>query len=479
MRVSSLIRWFPCMMICIPALHVGAVSTAAPVTAFVDVAVVPMDRERVLTDQTVLVQREHITALGPADRVRVPKNAVRIDGRGKFLIPGLTDMHVHLEVADSVGAEQMLLLFVATGITTIRDMAYLSTRDVPHVIKLDGTNLLQLRARAAAGTLLSPRIYTSGRPPWRNDTNANTVAQEVAAYKAMGYDFIKVHDETPIILDSVAAAAHRLAIPFAGHVPAGTPLEHALTLGYASIEHLRGYDIYLSRDSAFLSMADSVAKGMSDSALWRATRQAVDTSKVPLIAAETQLAGVWNCPTQVGVEGVAPGLRVKIADQHRPELRYVTSRTRANWDSQEESNIVWNAEGRWNARVAMVGRWVIPALQHAGAGLLSGTDTPGPYEVPGFALLRELETLVQVGLTPYQALATSTRNVAVYFRTLHESGTIEVGKRADLVLLLGNPLVDIRFIEQRAGVMLDGRWHSQAELDRHLATVVGKLNMVP
>ena len=415
--------------------------------AFVDVTVIPMDRERILTDQTILVQGDRITAMGPVGRVTVPADAQRIDGRGKFLIPGLADMHTHV-AEDSADAEHILLLMLSHGVTTIRNMDY----DPGNAANEE--RILRFRARAAAGTLLSPRIYTSG--PWgpRQYTDRqhqagdprpalDSIATYVAAYKAAGYDHIKIHEESRVIVDSVAAAAHRIGIPVVGHLPDVNAYgyAYALSVGYKSIEHLGGY-----------GLTDlGVPAGESDSAV-------LDTLPLPKLttaAVATKRAGVWNCPTQAIEEWVYSLPHGALADDRR------------------------------NGGNLPLRRRTIQALQAAGAGLLLGTDAEWSglmvtmFGRPKVTVQDELDALVRAGLTPYQALVTGTRNPAVYFGNLSESGTVAKGKRADLVLLQGNPLVDIQNAGRIAGVMLGGRWLTHSYFDGRLAAMAGPPTYVP
>jgi imidazolonepropionase-like amidohydrolase len=382
----------------------------AGVTAFVDVGVIPMDGEQVLSRQTVLVEGGRITTISPVGRVRIPPGALRIDGKGQFLLPGLADMHVHIEPS-----EPTMLRFLAQGVTTVRYMEWTAANE----------KILRWRRRAAAGEVLSPRIYTAGRwmgateysglrkDPWQLAPDA--VAGRIAAYQAAGYDFVKPRNEPPAIFDSVVAAARRVGLPLAGHVPPGVPIERALAARMKSIEHLTGYEGRDEEERPF-------------SVLMRPDGSP-DPAKIRAIAAATKRAGTWNCPT----------LRVTIPP------------------GADTSAFYQSPEGR---KYVARQRELVRALQDAGAGLLLGTD--------GSAVVEELVVLVEAGLTPYQALATGTRNVAEYFGTLEESGTIAAGKRADLVLVAGNPLADVRHVARPAGVMLGGHWLDRAELERRL-----------
>jgi imidazolonepropionase-like amidohydrolase len=392
----------------------------AGVTAFVDVAVIPMDSERVLANQTVLVEGGWITALGPVKQVRVPAGATQIDGQGRYLLPGLADMHAHMEMGldqarDSLAAARKLLRYLADGVTTIRilDHAFVAAgQQYDTDLHAQASKLLlEARARVAAGELVGPRIYTAGpwappqyRHPARNGWPAprlDSIVTYVAAYKAAGYDFVKPYREPPVLFDSLAAAARRVGIPLMGHIPPGVPVERALAAGMRSVEHLTGYQY--REGNAF---------------------KIIEASQIPTLVAATKRAGVWNTPTE--------GLH-----------------------QQDE--------------FGAVRRQRVKALQDSGAGLLLGSDAPpkGPKGWKGWqSVHKELAALVAAGLTPYQALLTGTRNVAAFFGTLDSTGTIAIGKRADLVLLQGNPLADIENTRQFAGVMTSGRWLPPAELDR-------------
>jgi imidazolonepropionase-like amidohydrolase len=445
--------------------------TPSAVTAFVDVNVVPMDAERVLAHQTVLVEGGRITALGPSTTIPVLAGAVRIDGRGKYLIPGLADMHVHLMrltmradgypemTADSVTAEGRLFLWLANGVTTVRTMDYFP----------DSGMALRLRARAAAGTLWSPRIYASGALPRKPGA---TIAEVIAAYKAAGYDHIKVRnkDVDAGSIDSLAAAARQAGLPFGGHVDASVGIERAVQAGYRSIEHLHQYLPYLMGEQSVRPRHPEE----SDSMYWAALGRQVDLSKIAVIAAATKQGGVWNAPTQALAEVLTRGVNADTLDRW-PEMRYVSAATRKFWGDPKNAStggvtITPGAGGTLDVR-----RQLIKALQDSGAGLLLDSDAPVAFMVPGFATHRALGALVRSGLTPYQALATGTRNVAAFYGASYEGGTVAVGQRADLVLLHGNPLTDIRNTVRSAGVMIGGLWLSRAEIDRRLVALIGTL----
>jgi imidazolonepropionase-like amidohydrolase len=425
------------------------------VTAFVDVTVIPMDRERSLPNQTVVVRGDRIVELGPAGRVKVPEGGTRVDGRGKYLIPGLAEMHAHIpggQAADSI-VERILFLYVSGGITTIRGM-------------LGHPRHLELRARAARGELLSPTIHASG--PSLNGNSApspDAAARAVTEQKAAGYDLLKIHPGVRReVFDTLVATARRVGIPFAGHVPEEVGIAHAIASRYASIEHLDGYLEGMLRDGAALKASESAFFGMN-------LGEQIDEAKLPALVRATKQAGVWNVPTQVLMENlISAGSAEQLA--RRPEMRYVPATAVAQWTEAKNTMLQETGSSEASARrMIEVRRKLIKALHTAGAGLLLGSDAPQVWNVPGFSTHRELESLVAAGLTPWQALETGTRNVAVYIGTEQETGTVESGKRADLLLLDADPLKDIRNTTKRAGVMVRGRWLPQAEIQARLDAV--------
>jgi len=428
---------------------------ADSVVAFVDVTVIPMDRERTIPRQTVVVRGGRIVTIGPSNRVKVPAGGVKVDGRGKFLIPGLAEMHAHIPGGDTPDSlvERTLFLYVSGGITTIRGM-------------LGHPRHLDLRARAARNELLSPTIYTSG--PSLNGNSVPTpgaAARIVAEQKAAGYDFLKIHPGIGgEVFDTLAATAQRVGIRFAGHVPLQVGLARALETGYATIDHLDGYVEAMVRERAPVTAAESQFFGLN-------LGEYLDESKLPSLVKATWEARVWNVPTQVLMQNLMPGESVE-ALHRRPEMRYVPPGSLAQWAETKNSLLRETGSSEESARrVMQVRRNLIKALHAAGGGLLLGSDAPQIYNVPGFSTHRELEALVAAGLTPYQALETGTRNVAVFFGRLPTSGIVVCVKLDDLCILDAIPLIDVKNTSRRAGVMLRGRWLPKAEIEARLAAV--------
>ncbi|CAN5848556.1 amidohydrolase family protein [soil metagenome] len=436
------------------ASGVGAATTASDVVAFVEVNVIPMDRERVLERQTVIVRNGRIAEIGPAASVRVPAGAQRIEGNGRYLMPGLAEMHAHIPSlqAGEQAIANTLFLYLAGGVTTIRGM-------------LGHPHHLELRERAARNEILSPRIYTSG--PSFNGNSAQTVEvaeRMVREQQQAGYDLLKIHPGlSRPVFDAMARTADQVRIPFAGHVPTDVGLRRALEARYSSIDHLDGYVEALAEGR----MPTGAETGFFGSNLMAH----IDEGRIPALAAATREAGVWNVPTQTLIEHLMspedPEAMIR-----RPEMRYMPQQTLAQW-AQAKRNIRQQTgiSDQDAQRFIEVRRRLIRALHDAGAGLLLGSDAPQFFNVPGFSMQHELPMMVAAGLTPYQTLEMGTRNPAVYFGAQNEFGTIEVGRSADLVLLEANPLQDIRNFERRAGVMVRGRWLPQSEIQQRLDAV--------
>jgi imidazolonepropionase-like amidohydrolase len=423
---------------------------AQAATVFDGVHVIPMDRERVLENQTVVVRDGRIAAMGARGTVTVPPGAVRVPADGRFLIPGLAEMHAHIP-APAAGTEfrdNVLFLYVAAGVTTVRGM-------------LGHPDHLALRRRIEAGEITGPRIWTSG--PSVNGNSVQTpdsAVRTAAGQKQAGYDFIKIHPGlSRVVFDSLDAAADRADIRYAGHVPIDVGLDRALEAGYWSIDHLDGYVEALAGRSGEQGGGWFGVAFTGD----------VGADRIAELARRTAEAGVWNVPTQVLMESYATA-ETADALSRRPEIRYMPPRTRAQW-------IAWKQDAATQQPQAVLDRWIairrslLKALHDAGAGLLLGSDAPQVWNVPGFSVHRELEALVAAGLSPFEAIATGTRNVATYFGTSARAGTIAVGNQADLILLEANPLTDIRHTTRRAGVMIRGVWHPQGDIERRLEAI--------
>jgi imidazolonepropionase-like amidohydrolase len=425
------------------------------VLAFVGVSVVPMDRERVLENHTVIVRDGRITEVGPAGKTQVPADATRIDGRGKYLTPGLADMHAHLFPGDGAAndlAAQQLILYLANGVTTVRNM-------------IGAPAHLVLRDRVAEGKLLGPSVVTAGPPLMGKDAVSPEVAARiVAAQKQAGYDLVKVHEGLrPDVYEAIAAESRRVGIPFAGHVTAAVGLRRALEARQSSVEHLDGYlQALVPEDSPVAPTPSQVVLGP--------VLNHIDLRRLPAIARATREAGVYNTPTlalfKIVVSSDEPSEFLKW-----PEMRYVPAKMRDGFAKQKASIKAGGAPAEERRRYLELRDRVVKSLHDAGAKLLVGPDAPQLFLVPGFATHREMAALAEAGLSPYAVLEAATRNAAEHLGARGEFGTVEVGRRADLVLLDANPLQAVANSSRIAGVMARGRWLPREELDRMLEGV--------
>ncbi|HEU5217947.1 MAG TPA: amidohydrolase family protein, partial [Gemmatimonadales bacterium] len=421
--------------------------------AFVDVNVVPMDRERLLPHWTVVVQDGRIAAQGAAADVKVPAGAIRVDGRGKYLIPGLAEMHAHIPPGNASDEDiaKTLELWALNGVTTVRGMLGIPRH-------------LVFRDRAARGEILSPRIVTSG-PSFSGGSvpSPDSAVRMVLAEKALGYDFLKIHPGVSReAFDSMAAAAGRVGIRFAGHVPLAVGLARAIDAKYWSIDHLDGFVEALATGSPPATPQDDGFFGL-------ALIGRLDQSRLPGLVAATKAAGVAIVPTEGFFEAVAGDEPVERL-LARPDVHFVPEAMVRGWTTST-NQIRTDNPREARQRFIALRRRILKALFDGGVPILLGSDSPQLWNAPGFSLAGELSSYVAAGLTPYQALATGTRNVAVYLGNLEEAGTIQTGRRADLILLDGNPLADIRNVARRAGVVVAGRWIPKSEIDTRLAAL--------
>jgi imidazolonepropionase-like amidohydrolase len=424
------------------------------VLAIENVTVLPMDRERELPGQTVIVRDGRIAAIGPAESTRAPEGAVRVDGRGKVLLPGLVDMHVHIapgkgDPADPAG--RTLALLVANGITTARSM-------------IGHPDHLALREQVASGELTGPRLVLAGPPlTAASAPSPDSAAALVRAQARAGFDFVKVIGGFgPDVYDAVVKAARETRLPVSGHVTPEVGLDRAIAAGQ-QIEHLDGYVEALVADGSPVTRSESqVAPGP--------ILEHLDERKLPALAARMRERGIWNTPT---LTLFALLLSDRTADQlaSRPEMRYVPPQALAAWREQRSAMLADASPASERTRFVEIRRQTARALHDAGAKLLAGSDSPQFFQVAGFALHDELASLADAGLSPYAVIEAATRNPAEYLGRLSEVGTVETGKRADLLLVEGDPLADLSRLRRPAGIVLGGRWLPRAELDRLLDQV--------
>lgn len=426
----------------------SSAAAAADTTAFVNVNVIPMSRERIIEQQTVIVSDGVITAVGNVDEVPLPEGARLVDGTDRFLMPGLAEMHAHVPPVDSGDLERDFALFIANGVTTVRGM-------------LGHPSHLRLREALLDGETFGPRLITSGPSlNGRSVSGAADAERQVREQHAAGYDFIKIHpgldDEE---FAAIASTANELDMPFAGHVPVAVGLKNALASGMASIDHLDGYMAALmppNYDASggfggffdVLLAADVEAEGITD------------------LAEATADSGTWIVPTETLVEQLIDEVPASEL-RGRAEMRYVPAATIDRWvEAKERQRQERGFSTETAAKAIFIRRALIRELHRSGAGILLGSDAPQVFNVPGFSLHRELELMVAAGLTPFEALRAGTVNVAQFLGL--RTGVVEAGREADLVMLDSNPLEDISSTRRVHGVMARGNWYSAADIEATL-----------
>jgi cytosine/adenosine deaminase-related metal-dependent hydrolase len=414
-----------------------------PEISFIDVNLIPMDHEVILNHQTVTIHNSKIVKIEPALSAEISDDAIRIDGIGKYLMPGLADMHVH------TWNKNDLILFLANGVTTIRNMG----GDPFH---------LDLKRKIHDGELLGPNMYTAGPVidgfpalfPKSIEVEGPLVARKVISeQKEAGYDFIKIYNNlSESGFNAVMAVSKELKMPVSGHVPFSISLEEALESGMSSIEHFEGYGIYLQSDNS--PFVDNIYYSMTY------TWTQIDEKKLNIIVKKTKESGIWNCPTMV----VFQNLFIKPADiikmLNRKEMQYVPESVKEQCRKRNyNEEIAQHAEKIHTARTKLLSE-----LYNAGANILLGTDCGNLFTVPGFSIHRELQNLIDAGYSPYEALKTGTTNASAYFNESKIFGSVKIGHRADLLLLEENPLEDVSNLKKMAGVMIRGKWLPKEEL---------------
>ncbi len=446
--MAGLCRPLVALVLALPAAALVA-QPEPPAIAFTHVTVVPMDRERTIPDQTVVVRGERIVAVGRSADVTVPAGAMAIDGRGRFLMPGMAEMHAHIPGGQSSDAymQRVLALFVANGITTIRGM-------------LGDPRHLTLRAAVAKGDVLGPTIYTSGGPSFSGNTaKTPEIAVKMAQdQKAAGYDLLKVHPGVPrAAFDAMAAEANKLGIPFSGHVPAEVGLERALAATYHSIDHIDGYFEYAVKPGAAVDAANPGFFGVNFAAH-------LDPARLAKAVADTKRAGVWIVPTQGLLEIFMSPLGPD--DLRRsPGVDLMPPQVVDGWTKQRLAFIAQPGFSKeTNERFLRERRKLLKALHDAGVDIAMGSDAVQTFSVPGYSIHNEMGAMARSGLTPYQIYVTGSPNVARFFKRESDVGTVAVGKIADLVLVDADPLADVANFAKQTGTMVRGRWHPRREL---------------
>jgi imidazolonepropionase-like amidohydrolase len=457
------------LLVLCPALPAAA-KDKAKALAFTHVTVIDTAGGPSRADQTVVIAGARIVAVGAGKEVKVPEGAEVIDATGKFLIPGLWDMHVHITGVYS------LKLFVANGVTGVRDMHAF----YPPL-------LFAMRKAVRSGRQLGPRIVAAGalidgpKPVWPGSLKAANAEEGRAAVrqlKKQGADFIKVYSGLPRdAFFAIAAEAKKQGLSFAGHVPESVSAAEASDAGQKSMEHLYGVWVACSAKEKELrkEAVDTLTRAGSPGllgAVVRAQARAIDSqdaSKTAALFTRFAKNGTWQCPTFTVLRALA------FLDQEKfradPRVKYMGPEIRPMWAPKGERTRRIREHSADLKRVYRKSLPLVRAMHRAKVPLLAGSDTPNPYCFPGFSLHDELALLVEAGLTPRQALQTATLNPARFLGRQKDLGTVAKGKLADLVLLSADPLADIKNTQKIAAVVVNGKLLKRADLDKLLAAV--------
>lgn len=415
---------------------------AAGAVAIVDVTVLPMDSNRSLPHQTVLVEGDRIVHVGPAAEVKVPADARRISGKGRFLMPGLAEMHGHNPPLGSTPefVAQVYFLYVANGVTTVRSM-------------LGYAGQIELRDQVRKGTMVGPTLYLAG-PSFSGNGAAAVLSPQAAidrvrAQKAEGWDLLKVHPGLKVeVYDAMAKTAKEVGIEFSGHIPAAVGLVPAIKAGQRTVDHLDGYIEHLKAQDA-----------------------PVDAAKLQEIVAFTKETGTWVVPTMALWEAIIGSADADVVT-NLPELKYLPKRMVENWRTNYVKKVTApNFNVAQAKQIAANRKVLLKALADADTRILFGTDAPQIFSVPGFSIHRELKAMAEVGMSNYAILRSATKAVGDYYAGVDQFGTVAPGQRADLLLLEADPLRNLDNVAKRAGVMVRGTWIAEEEIQRRLAQI--------
>jgi hypothetical protein len=422
-------------------------------------------------DMTVVIIGDRIEGIANSETVRPPENAEIVDATGKFLIPGLWDMHVHWYDKD------YLPLFIANGVTGVRQM-------------FGAPEHYEWRKEIEAGKLVGPHMLIASpivdgpKPVWPGSiavSNASEGRRAVIEIKQSGADFVKVYSLLPRdAYFAIADESKKEGIPFEGHVPDSISVEEASNAGQKTIEHLTGVLNACSSREAELRGLVQKAEDQPPSARFAGPKYrerqelALGTyspERAEILFGELKKNQTWQCPTLTVLRSFAYSDAPSFTND--PRLKYIPRDIASSWDPKADIYLKVKTADDWalSKKVFRKELEIVGAMQHAGVQILAGTDTLNPFCFPGFSLHDELGLLVQSGLTPMQALQAATLHPARFLGREKDLGTIASGKIADLVLLDANPLDDIANTRKLSAVVFGGKLLSRASLDEMLAKI--------
>jgi imidazolonepropionase-like amidohydrolase len=456
---NTVLRCFLRIALCVILMYSGLAAQNKKTFAFIHVNVVPMNKEIVLNDYTVTVEDGRVKNMGPSSSTRIPKEAIVIEANGKFMIPALSDMHVHLEgdawnimfpqeskfTAEEINFEDILFLYTAKGITTIEVMSalpeHILLREKIKRNEIIGPRLILSRMIDGAGKAWPPPICT-----WIN--NAGEAEKAVEEIHAQGYDRIKVYSFLEKeSYDTIIATAKRLGMPVEGHVPLSTSVEYVLQSGQNMIAH----------PEEIMKFAKNYTP-----------------DQVNYYSSLVAQSNTWVTSTLIIHRNLNALLKDSASEFSKPGTEYLHPMGLGIWKYIYQNLYKPIPDAR---RVALVNGFnqfqkpFVYEFYKKGGKLIIGTDPLMPSTLPGIALHEELEQLVGTGLRPYEALRVSTTNTFEFLGERDVAGTIEQGKIANVILLDENPLDNISNTRKIFGVMTQDRWIPKIEIDKRLEKI--------
>jgi imidazolonepropionase-like amidohydrolase len=474
--------------LCVAASCSLAAATDKPKPLVFDhVTVIDVTGGPALTDRTVIVSGDSIAAIAKSRSIQIPKDAQLIDARGKFLIPGLWDMHTHVagvSANPSWAKDTLISLLVANGITGIRDMGG------------DLDALEEWRRKIESGKLIGPRIVAAGpmllparragapaESPDPSILRVGTPEEARAAVDSLqkrGADFIKIIEVSRENYFAVAEESKKDGIPFAGHIPSDVNATEASNAGQKSIEHIvyssLAFDCSSDGPELRRKLLEAAKKGDDKAAddLTDEARRTFSPERAGALWEIFKKNGTWVTPTLFSIRVNAHHMEDSPDD---PQLAYLPVTLRKEWAPKPPTQNSKDVATWWQLQFEN-DRKLTGEMHRAGVRLLAGSDSLDRYDFSGTSLHRELQMLVSAGLTPLEALRTATVNPAE-FLTQRNAGTISQGNRADMVLLDGDPTQDISNTEKISGVVLRGRFFSRADLDAMLSKARAAAAAIP
>lgn len=424
----------------------------------------------VVKNQSIAMRGDTIAAIANTESAKKWQARQIVRAAGKYVIPGLWDMHVHFGGGDTLIDENknLLPLFIANGVTTVRDCA----ADL-------SPQVLAWRKEIGEGTLMGPTIYTSGpkiegkNSIWPGDQEIDNAAELVQALDSLDklkVDFVKITDSalSPDLFLKSVAAAHARGYKVSGHIPFVVKLETLSEAGLSTVEHM-GYLLKAGapREDEILAKVASGALKAGD--VQKELIETFDPARAARVYATLKANGTAVVPTLVGTQVIA--YLDENNHQQDQELRYLgksligTYAWRVDRANQANAEQIAFRKASYQKLLSL-----IPVIKKSGMDIIAGTDAGflNSYIYPGFSLHKELQIFVEAGLTPLEALQTSIINGPRYFGVLNKYGSVEVGKKADLLLLNANPAVDIKATEDRYALIRQGKAYTRKELDSML-----------